>query len=128
MHPTQRWSHHADVEAVPELRTSVCRFLAGAGVPDPALSSLKLALSEALSNAVEHGYRGSDAPGTVAVIASVLDDRVQVVVADQGVGFTPRLDSPGLGVGLPIIASVCDEVEIMAGQPQGTEVHMAFKL
>ena len=124
----QRWSEVAQVTAVPSLRTTVCRFLAAGGVPDATVSSLKLALSEALTNAVEHAYPGHDVPGRVSVMASVVDHHVHVVVTDDGVGFAPRLDSPGLGVGLPVMAAVCDSLEILPGDPRGTEVHMGFAL
>jgi serine/threonine-protein kinase RsbW len=48
------------------------------------------------------------------------------VIADEGDGLAPRTDSPGLGLGLPIMAHVTERFEIVSG-PDGTEVHLAFR-
>jgi anti-sigma regulatory factor (Ser/Thr protein kinase) len=40
----------------------------------------------------------------------------------------PRLDSPGLGLGLPILAKVADEVSLRSRERGGTEVAMRFSL
>jgi serine/threonine-protein kinase RsbW len=124
--PVREWSRQAEAAAVPALRSAVCAFAADAGVEQAVVESLRLAVSEALTNVVEHSYRDRDLSGVVSVTAEVLDECVRVIVADQGMGFAPRLDSPGLGVGLSIIAEVCDDLEMLAGTPSGTEVHMAF--
>jgi len=122
------WSQPADAGAVPALRAAVCDFAEGAGVLDPPLAQLRLAVSEALTNAVVHGYRDEGAPGDVAIHASVGGRQIRVVIADNGVGAKPRVDSPGSGFGLPIMAAVADSFEIRPALPSGTEVHMAFNL
>ena len=47
------------------------------------------------------------------------------MVADGGVGMAPRVDSPGLGMGLSLIASICDGFEIEQ-RDHGTRAHMRF--
>ena len=123
---TQRWSRLAQAAAVAGLRNAVCDFAADAGVCDPTLANLRLALSEAVSNAVVHSYRNDAAPGDVGVRATVEAGQVRVVVSDSGMGCVPRLDSPGLGVGLAIIASTATTFDIRDRDPAGTDVHMAF--
>ena len=109
----RHWRRYADADAVPILRTDVCAFLSMAGVGSAVLDSVRLGLSEALTNAVQHSYVDRETAGDVVVTADVLVSQVQVVVADAGSGFAPRLDSPGLGLGLPMIAEVCDGLEIL---------------
>ena len=48
--------------------------------------------------------------------------------ADDGCGMTPRLDSPGLGVGLPFIAHTTDTLEIEPGDSGGTRLRMSFRI
>src|SRR5207302_1107331 len=89
-----------------------------------------LAVSEAVANVVVHAYRGRDAdaePGHVHVTVTIEGDELVVAVADEGVGMTPRMDSPGAGLGLPIIAVLADRVEIqqLSG---GTRLVLGFRL
>jgi serine/threonine-protein kinase RsbW/stage II sporulation protein AB (anti-sigma F factor) len=51
---------------------------------------------------------------------------VSIVVEDYGSGLTPRPDSPGLGLGLPIIAQVADDFEVSDLGHTGTRVRMGF--
>jgi serine/threonine-protein kinase RsbW/stage II sporulation protein AB (anti-sigma F factor) len=54
---------------------------------------------------------------------------VTVVVADDGVGMNPRADSPGMGLGLPLIGNLADKLQIApAPSGRGTEVRMRFEL
>jgi serine/threonine-protein kinase RsbW/stage II sporulation protein AB (anti-sigma F factor) len=55
------------------------------------------------------------------------DERLTVVVHDEGRGMLPRPDSPGLGLGLPLIATLAESLEL--GTDGGsTEVRMTFRL
>jgi two-component sensor histidine kinase len=51
-----------------------------------------------------------------------------VQVADEGGGLAPRVDSPGLGLGLILIAQACDELDIIKREGGGTELRMRFGL
>jgi len=83
-------------------------------------------VSEACSNAVLHAYRDRP-PGRMEVAVDVVDHTLVATVADVGLGLRPRSDSPGLGVGLQVIARLADEVRIGARDP-GAEVRMTFRL
>jgi anti-sigma regulatory factor (Ser/Thr protein kinase) len=97
-------------------------------VPAEALHGVRLAVSEAVTNAVLHGYR--DLPqGDVTVSAEAEDAHLRVVVTDDGVGLAPRPDSPGAGFGLPLIAEVADSVAVSPGRDgHGTVLSMTFEL
>jgi signal transduction histidine kinase len=86
-----------------------------------------LAISEVLTNAVLHAFRTQDLPGTVTVTIDVTSDQlVEAVVRDDGMGMSSRGDSPGLGLGLALIASVADTVEQrLAADGVGFELWMA---
>lgn len=113
--------------SVPALRGEVAQFAAGAGVREPLLSSVKLAVSEAITNAVLHAY--VDAPtGAVHIAARIEENHLLVEVADDGGGMMPRLDSPGLGVGLPFIADTADSLDISSSPDGGARLRMTFAL
>ena len=63
------------------------------------LDAVRLAVSEAVSNVVVHGYRDR-ATGTFTVSIDWGPDELRVVVRDDGCGMQPRPDSPGAGLGL----------------------------
>ena len=99
---------------------------AGAG-PD-ALFGIELAVSEACTNAVVHGY-AEGSPETFTVEAELLGDELRIVVRDRGRGMVPRPDSPGLGLGLPLISQMADRVEVRAPRDgNGVELCMIFPL
>jgi len=55
-------------------------------------------------------------------------DSLTVRVCDQGHGLEPRLDSPGLGLGLPLISQFAAGSEVVSPHHGGTEVIMRFDL
>ena len=114
--------------SVTAMRADVADFVTAAGIGEPLLTSVKLAVSEAVTNAVMHAYIGAEQPGEVRLDARVDEGRVLVTVADDGCGMAPRLDSPGLGVGLPFIAHTTDTLEIEPGDSGGTRLRMSFRI
>ncbi len=112
---------------VPVLRHAIADHAGREGVGEPLLSSVKLAVSEAVTNAVLHAYAGGE-PGPVRVDAWIEDGRLLVEVSDDGDGMMPRLDSPGLGVGLPFIADTADALEISSSPRGGALLRMTFAL
>jgi anti-sigma regulatory factor (Ser/Thr protein kinase) len=90
------------------------------------LSDVKLAVTEACTNVVVHAYGDGDGPMEVA--ASVDGDALRVTVRDEGLGIVPRPDSPGLGLGLPLIATLTESLELGKAPDDRTEVTMVFRL
>jgi serine/threonine-protein kinase RsbW len=89
-------------------------------LPEDTLADLKLALTEACSNSVRHAYNGGE--GHVDISFELHDDRLVVEVADDGSGFEPAAagsragdDLAEGGLGIAIIRSIADEVEIGGG-------------
>lgn len=115
-------------ESVPQLRGALVEFAQRAGASPAVLEQIRLAISEAVTNVVIHAYVGATAPGPVRVAAHVEDARVSIVVADEGRGMVPRLDSPGLGLGLALIAHAADNLDVHDSDPVGTQLRMTFAL
>ena len=101
----------------------LCRLaLSGLGrvrALEPGLvADLKLALTEACSNAVRHAYDAQH-PGEVEVRYELDDERLSVEVVDEGVGFDPEAAVAGAGdaldeggLGISIIRAIVDELDI----------------
>ena len=123
--PTKCLQHHwpAVSASLRPLRQAVCVFAERCGVCDePAVA---LAVGEAATNTAVHAYTGS-APGEIRVEAHCEADHLRVVIADSGCGMRPRIDSPGLGLGLPLIARLTDSFDVQTPAAGGTEVSMRF--
>ena len=87
--------------------------------PDRDLFGVRLALEEALVNAIKHG-NGMDPSKEVHIVCSFDDDRVTIVIEDEGPGFDvaqvpdptadENLDKPG-GRGIMLMRSFMSRVE-----------------
>jgi serine/threonine-protein kinase RsbW len=96
-------------------------------VPEEKLSDIRLAVTEACSNAVVHAYPNGQ-EGRMEVVASMEEERLIVLVRDWGRGIRPRPDSPGLGLGLSLIAALAESVQLGHDSKEHTEVRMTFAL
>lgn len=88
------------------------------------MDAVRLAVSEAVSNAVQHAYRGT--PGPIRVSASVISGVLRITIADDGCGHETPARQPGLGLGVGLMAGAGDEFEFADDVPVGTEVHLGF--
>ncbi|MGZ6642343.1 MAG: ATP-binding protein [Solirubrobacteraceae bacterium] len=113
----------AQPDSIPHIRAEVMRFVDEQRAPDP--HAIGLAVTEAATNVVLHAYRDG-APGEVRVVICVEPERFVVVVRDWGSGMRPRSDSPGLGLGLPVIANLASELRVEAATERGTLIRMYF--
>lgn len=120
-------SYAAVPDSVAEARTALTDFARDAGADAERLEAIRLAASEAVTNAVLHAYNTGQ-EGTVQVSVSYLEGELWVLVADTGNGLQPRSDSPGLGLGLALIAQLADEFQILSRGSGGTELRLRFKL
>jgi anti-sigma regulatory factor (Ser/Thr protein kinase) len=109
------------------MRREVAAFAHRVGMDDEGVGSVKLAVSEAATNAVVHAYRNADGEGELRVRAFVDSSELVVIVCDAGIGLAPRADSPGLGLGMPLMATVTTRFQVVS-DGEGTEIHMAFAL
>ena len=108
---------------VRRLRQEMSILATNCGMDAAGVADVQLAVTEAATNAVMHGY--GEATGELTVSADVQDGHLAIVIGDTGPGFDGARESPGLGVGLSIIATVAHRLRIIT-TPRGTEIHMAF--
>jgi anti-sigma regulatory factor (Ser/Thr protein kinase) len=115
--------------SVAALRRAVDDYATNGGVGEERREDIALAISEAVSNAVMHAYVGRDEPGEVRLDAWIDRGGLHVTVCDDGVGMAPRLDSPGLGLGLALMGQVADRLRLESSDPpSGMCVRMTFAL
>jgi anti-sigma regulatory factor (Ser/Thr protein kinase) len=117
----------AEPRSASRARRAVLEALKGIAVDRDAIG---VVVSEAVTNAVIHAYRDRDRPGDVHVSACLERDGVQISIADDGLGLRPRADSPGVGLGMPLIADLADHVEFSRARSGGSgvtiEAHFAL--
>jgi serine/threonine-protein kinase RsbW len=113
--PTVRLTIPAKAEYITLVRLALSGLSRLRPLSEETLGDLKLAVTEACTNSVRHGYR--DGEGTVEVLYELQPDRLVVEVADDGPGFDASGDRPleeslaEGGLGIAIIKAVSDEFE-----------------
>jgi len=98
------------------------------------IEDLKIAISEACTNAVQHAYE-EGSHNTIDLVFNIYSDKLEMIVKDTGKGFNPKdavsekdssgsVDKFGLGLGLTFIKSLMDEAHIESKLGQGTTISM----
>ena len=114
-------------ENVALVRVTVAAFAARLPFTIAELEELKVAVSEAVTNAVIHGYPGRVGP--IRVEAKVTDSQVLVTIVDQGRGLTESKDEhreepEGTGMGFSFMESFSDEFSVQSSPGEGTTVQL----
>ena len=124
-----KWTFPAEDANTPtHAREAVRRFAVEQGADADTLAAIELCVSEAVSNAVVHAYRRLGHRGPVEVEARRPDGYLCVYVRDRGSGMRRRHDSPGLGLGLPLISQTAQGLDVRTAPAGGTELLMRFEL
>jgi anti-sigma regulatory factor (Ser/Thr protein kinase) len=119
-------SYPALGSSVGEARAAITAYAQEMGARGEQLEAIRLAASEALSNAVRFAYPARD--GHVHVNAWVAAGELWVLITDNGCGMHAGAESDGLGLGLALISKVCDGFSIVERSSGGTEVRLRFDL
>lgn len=129
---TPLWTECVDippnVDRLSEMRETIAEYLAPLGMPEGTLFDVKVALGEALANAIRHG---APEDGTHEINAKVMafEDRVVLEVADNGRGFngvpqtSDDLYAPS-GRGVMFMSALMDRVEYSDSATGGTLVRL----
>ncbi len=118
----------ASVDKLGSMREEVCQLIKPLGFAESALFDVRVALGEALANAVRHGSP-PDGKANVHVRVIAYDDRVVIEVIDFGAGFdgTPARSrdvyAPG-GRGVTFMRALTDRVEFENPDGGGTLVRL----
>lgn len=101
------------------------------------LSEIKTAVSEAVTNAIIHGYRGTT--GTITMEGLIHDSVVELSIYDKGAGiadidkamepmYTGAPDEERSGLGFTIMQTFMDELEVESEPGIGTRITMRKKI
>ena len=121
-------SYPALAPQVPIIRRAVTGAASGWGADEETLTRISLAVTEAATNVVVHAYRPARPSSRIYVRARREGEFFAVTIGDAGVGMSPRADSPGLRLGLSLMAHEAEQCEIHARAGGGTEVRLRFAL
>ena len=130
-----------EFEALPEnegfARVTVAAFLTPLNPTLEEIEDVKTAVSEAVTNAVIHGYK--EQGGTIEISCVLEKDLLKMEITDQGCGienveqamepmFTTRPDLERSGLGFSFMEACMDCLEVESTVGQGTRVIMEKKL
>ena len=118
-------------------RNVIASFLLPLNPSISELSDVKTAVSEAVTNAIVHGYPNT--VGEVTMSAEICGSEVHIVVSDSGVGiedletalepfYTTKPDEERSGMGFTIIQTFMDDVRVVSSLDSGTVVNMRKKI
>jgi stage II sporulation protein AB (anti-sigma F factor) len=119
-------------------RVAVAAFVSQLDPTMEELTDIKTVVSEAVTNAIIHGYDGN--PDGIVVIEAVIDgDTVSITVEDQGKGiedlelarqplYTSKPELERSGMGFTIMENFMDEVAVVSEPNQGTKVAMRKRI
>lgn len=114
-------------------RISVAAFAAQLDPTVEELADIKTAVSEAVTNAIVHGYE--DKEGTVKILCKLVGNSITIEISDTGKGieniemakrplYTSKPDLERSGMGFTIMENFMDEMEVQSIVGLGTKVIM----
>ena len=121
-------------------RNAVASFMLPLNPTLSVISEVKTAVSEAVTNAIVHGY--PDTVGEIVLTAVISNDGLHIEIKDDGVGiesvsdalepfFTTKGESERSGMGFTVMKSFMDEVKVESQINKGTKVilvkHLSVK-
>lgn len=124
----------AKIQNVQTSRAVLIGFLVDLDLPLTLLNELKTALSEAVTNAIVHGYE-NDEEKKVCVRLSYDDMFIYMTVIDKGIGienietakeplYSSKFDEERAGLGFTIMEVFTDSLQIDSSPGMGTKIFM----
>jgi stage II sporulation protein AB (anti-sigma F factor) len=115
-------------------RVAAAAFSAQIEFTLPEIEEIKVAISEAVSNAVIHGY--SDQEGQIELAMELYETHLEYIVIDWGKGIADveqarqpawSTEPERMGLGFVFMESFMDEIEVTSALGKGTTVRMVKK-
>ncbi|MBE3568634.1 MAG: anti-sigma F factor [Bacillales bacterium] len=115
-------------------RVTVAAFIAQLDPTMDELTEIKTVVSEAVTNAIIHGYENNPA-GMIYISVAIEDGVVDMVIRDEGIGianieearqplFTTKPELERSGMGFTIMENFMDEVEVISQPGKGTTIRL----
>ena len=121
-------------------RAAVAAFVSQLDPGVTEIADIKCAVSEAVTNAIVHGYRDTTETGSISITVSILSGRaVRIEIKDKGCGipdvgqarqplYTTDAAGERSGMGFTVMESFTDALKVTSKVGQGTTVTMWKKL
>lgn len=117
-------------------RATVAAFLTQLDPTIEEISDVKMAVSEAVTNSIVHGYENMN--GIVKIEMRILESIARIEIIDNGKGiedieiakqpmYTTSPDDERSGMGFTVMETFMDSVEIISELNKGTKVIMTKK-
>lgn len=115
-------------------RVSISAFVSQLDPTVEELYDIKMAVSEAVTNAIIHGYQGKTS-GVVSLSCHYEGKKIEIEIKDEGKGirdvdeamtplYTTSLEEERAGLGFTVMQEMMDEVEVCSRPGVGTTVKM----
>lgn len=115
-------------------RIAVASFVSQLDPTVEELTDIKTVVSEAVTNAVIHGYEESGT-GTIFIRTEIEGERIRILISDEGIGipdieearqplYTSKPELERSGMGFTIMENFMDEVMIHSKQGEGTTIQL----
>lgn len=100
------------------------------------ISDIKTAVSEAVTNAIIHGYENAE--GIVTIDSKIEGNKIEIVVVDKGKGiknieealepfYTSRPELERSGMGFTVMETFMDSLDVESEPGKGTKIKMTKK-
>lgn len=122
-------SYEGTPDSIGRVRAELAAFAAEHGMHSARIDDVRLAVSEAVTNAVVHGYRSG--VGAVHVTAGLAGGELWISIRDFGCGMRPQplwSRQSGMGLGLAVIGQLVSGLSVIPQPDGGTELRMRFEL
>lgn len=114
-------------------RVSVAAFASQLDPTIEELTDVKTAVSEAVTNAIIHGYQNKR--DTVKIECEIKGNELTIVIEDSGIGiedielakqplYTSRPDLERSGMGFTVMETFMDKLEVFSEKGKGTKIIM----
>lgn len=132
----------AILENVAIVRVAISSFVANLEITIDELMDIKTAISEAVTNSIEHGYIEESEENRVIIEANIYsdeDDIIEVKITDYGIGiddielattpaYTSKPELEHAGMGFTIMETFMDEIVIDSTKDEGTCITLKKKI
>ena len=121
-------------------RAAVAAFVSQLDPDVTEIADIKCAVSEAVTNAIVHGYRNHRETGSIVITVTILGGRtVKIEIKDKGCGipnvreartplFTTDAAGERSGMGFTVMESFTDSLRVTSKVGKGTTVTMYRRL
>ena len=118
-------------------RLAVASFCSNYNFDIEAISDIKTAVSEAVTNSIVHGYEGNI--GEIEIECNIFKEYVEIIISDKGVGienidkaitpfFTTKPEKERSGMGFTVMEGFMDKMEVTSEKSKGTTVKLIKKI